>query len=92
MLGVLADAGLKDPTQLDYVDRFKAEDAGSPVRDNKYYPIKDLFLVDNVCRAPFGFKSNGYEPQLCPSTEPPATKRPKATGEPTVEPTQQTIP
>jgi hypothetical protein len=86
MLGVLADAGLKDPKKLDYVDRFTIAEAGSPVRDNKNYPLKALFAVDNDCRAPFGFKPTGYEPQLCPSTAPPSTKKPKATGEPTEVP------
>lgn len=85
MLGVMADAGLKDPKQLDYVDRFTIAEAGSPIRANSNYPLKALYAVDNVCRAPFGFKSTGYEPQLCPSTEPPATKKPKPTGEPATE-------
>ncbi|MFN2119167.1 MAG: hypothetical protein ACK2T0_02095 [Anaerolineales bacterium] len=75
MLGVVADGGLKDARQLDYVDRFTAEEAGSPIRANSEYPLKALFAVDNVCRAPFGFDPTGYEPQLCPSTEPPPTKR-----------------
>jgi hypothetical protein len=82
MLGPIADAGLKDAAKLDYVDRYTAADAGSPVRDNKNYPLKALYAVDNVCRAPFGFKATGYEPQLCPTTEPPATKRPRNTAEP----------
>jgi hypothetical protein len=86
MLGVIADAGLRDPKKLDYVDRFTAADAGSPVRDNPNYPLKALFAVDNACRAAFGFRPNGYEPQLCPSTAPPATRRPKPTSEPTEEP------
>lgn len=83
MLGVLADAGLRDPGKLDYVDRFTLAQAGSPLRDNTNYPLKALFAVDNVCRAAFGFKPTGDEPQLCPSLEPPATKRPKATDVPT---------
>jgi hypothetical protein len=78
MLGVFADAGLKDPRQLDYVDRFKEADAGSPVRDKPYYPLGALFLVDNVCRQAFGFQPTGFEPQLCP-TEPPPTGTPKPT-------------
>jgi hypothetical protein len=82
MLGVLADAGLKDPKKLDYIDRFTIAEAGSPVRDNSNYPLKALFAVDNVCREAFGFTATGYEPQLCPK-EPPATKRPKP---PTEEP------
>ena len=86
MLGVIADAGLKDPKKLDYVDRFTAAEAGSPVRDNKNYPLGALFAVDNVCRAAFGFNATGYEPQLCPSTEPPATKRPRTPSPPTEGP------
>jgi len=37
---------------LDYVDRIEEAQAGSPVRDKKYYPLGDLYLVDNVCRRP----------------------------------------
>jgi hypothetical protein len=79
MLGVLADAGLKDPKQLDYVDRFEEADAGSPVRDKKYYPLGDLYLVDNVCREAFGFNPNGFEPQLCPREAPAPGPRPRKT-------------
>jgi hypothetical protein len=78
MLGVLADAGLKDVTKLDYVDRFKEENAGSPVKDKKYYPLGELFAVDNTCQEAFGFNPTGYEPKLCPK-EPPATKQPHDT-------------
>jgi len=69
MLGVLSDAGLRDVGMLDYNDRFTAEVAGSPVRNNKYYPLGELYLVDNACRQAFGFKPSGYEPQLCPPPE-----------------------
>lgn len=77
MLGVLADAGLKEVGKLDYVDRFTEEQAGSPERSEKYYPLKALHSVDNTCREAFGFKPNGYEPQLCPRDE--ATPRPRPT-------------
>ncbi len=66
MLGTIADAGLKDPRKLDYVDRFTLPEAGSPVRENMYYPLKQLFLVDNTCREAFGFQPTRYEPQICP--------------------------
>jgi hypothetical protein len=66
MLGVISDAGLKDPRKLDYVDRFPIAEAGSPLRESKYYPLKALSLVDNTCRDAFGFQPNGYEPRLCP--------------------------
>jgi hypothetical protein len=76
MYGALADAGLKDVLKLDYVDRFTEEEAGSPVKDKKYYPLKALFAVDNTCREAFGFKPTGYEPMLCPK-EPKPTKQPQ---------------
>jgi hypothetical protein len=66
MLGVIADGGLKDPKQLDYVDRFPLAEAGSPVKENMYYPLKALFLVDNTCREAFGFEPSRYELQICP--------------------------
>jgi hypothetical protein len=83
MYGVLADAGLKDVTKLDYVDRFKEAEAGSPVKDKKDYPLKALFAVDNTCREVFGFDSTGYEPMLCPRDQPKPTKEPSQP-EPTV--------
>ncbi len=70
MLGVIADAGLRDPAQLDYVDRFTEADAGSPVRSNPYYPLGELYLVDNTCREAYGFTPTGYEPMLCPPPAP----------------------
>ena len=70
MLGVVADAGLRDPAQLDYVDRFTEPDAGSPVRSNEYYPLGELYLVDNTCREAYGFTPTGYEPMLCPPPAP----------------------
>jgi len=65
MAGVLADAGLKDVGQMDYVDRFSQEDAGSSVKDKKDYPLKALFAVDNTCRDAFGFQPTGYEAMIC---------------------------
>jgi len=78
MLGVIADAGQKDPGRLDYVDRFTIIEAGSPVKENSNYPLKELFLVDNTCREAFGYVSNHLEPQSCPlaptPTKPPQPK------------------
>ena len=63
--GVLADGGLKSIADLDYVDRFSEEQAGSPEKSEKYYPLKALYGVDNVCREAFGFTGTGFEPQRC---------------------------
>ncbi len=79
MLGVFADAGLRDVGKLDYVDRFTEAEAGSPIKEKIYYPLKALFAVDNACREAFGFTPTGYEPQLCPRSEP--TPKPRSTPE-----------
>lgn len=68
MYGVIADAGLRSIADLDYVDRFTEAEAGSPVKNNQYYPLKALYGVDNVCREVQGFTGTGQEPQRC---EPP---------------------
>lgn len=73
MFGVLSDAGLKDVTMLDYVDRFTVGEAGSPVRDNSNYPLSSLYATDNTCRAAFGFSTTGYEKRICPRIVLPAT-------------------
>jgi len=65
MFGVIADAGLKSIADMDYVDRFTEEEAGSPVRDQQTYPLKALYGVDNVCREVFGFTGTKQEPQRC---------------------------
>jgi hypothetical protein len=77
MLGVLADAGQKAPGRLDYVDRYTEPEAGSPVKEKAYYPLRALFAVDNACREAFGFDATGFEPQLCPRAEP--TPKPRST-------------
>jgi hypothetical protein len=65
MYGVIADGGLKSVADMDYVDRFTEEEAGSPVKSDKYYPLKALYGVDNVCREVFGFTGTQQEPQRC---------------------------
>ena len=90
MLGVVADSGLQDVTKLDYVDRFTEAEAGSPVKDKKYYPLGSLYEVDNVCREAFGFKPTGYEPQLCPREE--STPQPRSTPSVCQQPPYCTLP
>lgn len=72
MFGVLSDAGLQDVSQLEYVDRFTPEEAGSPVRGKTNYPLASLYAVDNTCRSAFGFASTGYEKRICPRIIQPA--------------------
>jgi hypothetical protein len=70
MLGVVADAGLKDAGRMDYNDCFTASEAGSPLRNSANYPLNALFAVDNVCRQGVGFILAGNEPQGCPADSP----------------------
>jgi hypothetical protein len=84
MLGVISDAGLKDPGKLDYVDRFTEAEAGSPVKDKQYYPLGALHSVDNTCQEAFGFEPDGYEPKLCPRPDVQPTRKP---GDPLPTPT-----
>ena len=67
MLGVVADAGLKDVSIFDYNDYFKESDAGSSLRNNPYYPLGSLYAVDNTCWESFGIQTPGYEPKFCPA-------------------------
>ncbi|MFN8381349.1 MAG: hypothetical protein U0V02_05385 [Anaerolineales bacterium] len=55
---------MKDVTKLDYVDRFTEQEAGSPVKDKRFYPLQALFAVDNTCQEVIGFTPTGYEPKL----------------------------
>ncbi|HET6847167.1 MAG TPA: hypothetical protein VFH29_10055, partial [Anaerolineales bacterium] len=75
MWGAWADAGLKDPAQFNYNDRFLESKAGSPEKSENYYPIQAISHVDNTCWAAFGFKPYGDEAHLCPSLEPRPTKQ-----------------
>jgi hypothetical protein len=61
-----ADDGLKDVTLFDYNDTMGPSMAGSPLRDDKNYPIKNLYSVDNTCRLPYGFEPKSSEvPGMC---------------------------
>jgi hypothetical protein len=86
MFGAIADAGLKDPGRMDYVDYFTESQAGSPVRDSQYYPLKELYLVDTTCHAAHGFAASGYEPKICPRIIPVGQSTPDSYGSPDATP------
>jgi hypothetical protein len=93
MWGAWADSGLRDPRQFNYNDRFTEEQAGSPEKSEKYYPVQAISQVDNTCWAAVGFKPTGYEPHLCPSLEPRPTKsKPSPTEVPACPPGQLCLP
>ncbi len=64
-LGVVSDAGLKDVSKFDYSDRFDEVEAGSPVRNKDFYPLGELYAVDNTCWEAYGFEVVGNEPKAC---------------------------
>lgn len=66
LYSVMADGGPRNPSILDYVDHWTLPEAGSSVRDTGYYPLGQLFAVDNTCYQAFGFNPTGTEPKICP--------------------------
>ncbi len=66
MFGVVADAGWMDIAEWDYADRLTKEQAGSPIKGDAEYPLKELFAVDNTCWQAQGFTGNYEEPKRCP--------------------------
>jgi hypothetical protein len=62
----LADAGVRNPAWLDYNDHFTQKEAGSPLPvQTTFYPLKELWGIDNTCRDPFGFTPTGNEAGIC---------------------------
>jgi hypothetical protein len=77
MLGVVSDAGLKDVSKFDYADHIAEANAGSSVQNNPYYPLGELYAVDNTCWEAYGMQTTGYEPKLCqPILQPVNTQSP----------------
>lgn len=95
MWSAWADAGLRDPGMFGYNDRFSEREAGSPLANSDYYPLKAVHLVDSTCRAPYGFSPNGGEAMLCPSSRPQVTfepTRPRPSRLPPPESTPTVVP
>lgn len=66
MYGVVADAGWMDIGKMDYADRLTKEQAGSSIKGDAEYPLKELFAIDNTCWQAQGFKGTYEEPKRCP--------------------------
>jgi len=61
---------------FDYDDHFTQADAGSPIKElAQFYPLKQLYLMDNTCRWGAGFTPSAGVPGICPL---PATPVPPA--------------
>lgn len=65
LLGAITDAGLRDVARYDYADHIAEADAGSPVKNNRYFPLGSLYAIDNTCWEAYGIQTSGYEPKLC---------------------------
>jgi hypothetical protein len=84
LFGVISDAGLRDLSKFDYSDKFTEADAGSPVKNNPYYPVGSVYAVDNTCWQAYGFENLAYQPKFCPAEAlPTATRRPSSNLQPT---------
>jgi hypothetical protein len=67
---------------------FTIEQAGSPLGDSMFYPLKEVYAVDSTCRVASGYTAMGNEPGLCPL--PAAPDKPEQNTSPSVP--QQTQP
>ena len=69
---------------------YTLEQAGSPLKDSMFYPLKEVFAVDNTCRVASGYEASGKEPGLCPLPPPPSRpdKPQPRPGNPNTQPPQ----
>lgn len=66
---------------------FTLEQAGSPLNDSLFYPLKAVYAVDSTCRVASGYTASGNEPGLCPLPPPPEKEdHPSAPGKPNTQP------
>jgi hypothetical protein len=67
MIGMWAGNDLFAPALFDQNDGFTHEQAGSSLIEFEYfYPLKEVYELDNACRMAIGFQPTGNEPGLCP--------------------------
>jgi hypothetical protein len=71
--GAWADKGWRDPMRFDYNDHIQENTAGSPIKSSKFYPVKELFNLDNTCRLPVGFTTKTAFRGMCPVCKPVTT-------------------
>ncbi len=60
------DAAPYSEREYDLQVSYTLEQAGSPYLGENHYPLKDVFAVDNTCRAASGYEPTGNEPGICP--------------------------
>lgn len=70
-----ADAGMAGPELFELNDHFTLIQAGSPLKeDEKNYPLKELWGVDNTCRGVSGTLPTASMTGTCPNSEPVPSK------------------
>jgi len=73
MIGMWAGGEDFNPALFDINDHFSHEQAGTALKElENFYPIKEVFELDNACKMAIGFEPTGDEPGLCPITVVPA--------------------
>jgi len=66
LINMWAGTSLLDPALFDISDHFTHEQAGAADKSLAiYYPIKEVFELDNSCRMAVGFQPTGKEAGLC---------------------------
>lgn len=63
--GAWAFEGEVHPEHFDIQDHTTLEEAGSPLRDNAYYPVQAFSAADNTCRGLLGMTTTGQLPGMC---------------------------
>ncbi len=61
------------PDWFDHHDLYALGEAGSPLSNNEYYPLKAFFGADNTCRGLSGWAPNKQFPGMCPMGAPQAS-------------------
>lgn len=66
LINMWAGTSLINPSLFDINDHFSHEQAGAADSGLEYfYPIKEVFELDNSCKMAVGFEPTGQEPGLC---------------------------
>ncbi len=79
--GAWAHQTMPDVSMFDLHDKYTLAEAGSPLKPNADYPLKEVAAVDNTCRWSYGFNPVDNMPGLCylpptPTPTPPPTATP----------------
>lgn len=71
LVNMWAGHDMLNPSLFDFSDHFTHEQAGAadPAFPN-FYPLKELYEIDNTCRMAVGFPATGNEPGLCTTVKP----------------------